>query len=451
MSAIARVLHERGEIVTGSDRAKSPFSKSLERAGVTVSYEHKAENVEGADLVLASAAIPESNVELQRAADLGIPVLRRNEFWAELTKGKRTLAVAGTHGKTTTSGLLAWILDQVGEAPAFIVGGELVDFQSNARAGEGSYFVVEADEYQLAFLGLQPEIAVVTNVELDHPDQFSSQSAMQAAFQRFVDEVERTVILCADDPGAVAMNTSGRARVSYGLSESASWRAEEIRPNGAGGSDFLVLHDGTLLGLVRTRLPGEHNVRNALAALAVIDALGIPFAGARDALTGYHGAQRRFQVVGEAGGVTVIDDYAHHPTEIEATLQAARDRFPESLIYAVFQPHTYSRTKRFLPELSRAFAAADRVIVTPIYAAREQPDPAISGRLLAERIDHSSVSYAASLDEAAQMVLKRVESGAVVITLSAGDGNRVGELVLEGLREEKRGSDVHGQETQASV
>ncbi|MGA9531895.1 MAG: UDP-N-acetylmuramate--L-alanine ligase [Anaerolineales bacterium] len=445
MSAIARVLHDRGEVVTGSDQARSPFSESLEGLGVTASYEHKAANVEGADVILASAAIPQDNVELQRAHDLGIPVLRRDEFWPELTEGKRTLAVAGTHGKTTTTGLLAWILDQAGESPGFIVGGELVDFQVNARAGDGRFFVVEADEYQMAFLGLRPEVAVVTNVELDHPDQFSSQSAMLDAFQQFVEEVERTVILCADDPGAAEMKTAGRHRVTYGLNEDAAWRAEEIRPNGAGGSDFLVLRDGEMLGLVRTRLPGEHNVRNTLAALAAVDSVGISFAQARQALTGYHGVLRRFQVIGEVGGVTVVDDYAHHPTEIKATLRAARNRFPEATIYAVFQPHTYSRTLRFLAELAQAFDGADRVIVTPIYAAREQPDPAIDSRLLAERIDHPSVSFTAGLEEAAQMLLEQVEPGAVVITMSAGDGNRVSELLLEGLRK-KRGSD-NGQET----
>jgi UDP-N-acetylmuramate--alanine ligase len=450
MSAIARVLHQRGDTVTGSDQARSPFSESLEREGVQVTYGHKAENVEGAEQVLASAAIPADNPELVAAGEHGVPVLHREDFWPELTGHCRTLAVAGTHGKTTTSGLLAWILEQAGESPSFIVGGDLPDFGTNARAGEGDEFVIEADEYQMAFLGLYPELAVVTNVELDHPDQFPDADALVAAFQRFVNQVTDRVILCVDDRAAAGLETGDRKRVGYGLDSRADWRAEEVRANGAGGSDFLVLHKGETLGLVRTRLPGEHNVRNTLAALAASDAVGVPFSVAREALTGFHGALRRFQVVGEADGVTVIDDYAHHPTEVAATLQAARSRYPDGEIVAVYQPHTYSRTRRFVNELAESLAAADRVIVLPIYGAREKDDPTISGRSVVDRIQGVPAEYVGGMEEAARRLMNVVGTGSVVITLSAGDGNRVGTLLLEGLGKLKRGS-VHGEETQAGL
>lgn len=434
MSAIARVLHERGETVSGSDKERSSYAQALEDDGVPVSYQHRAENVAGADLVLVSAAVPQDNPELVAARRAGLPLLRRHEFWSDLTGGKRTLAVAGSHGKTTTSGLLAWILEQAGAEPSFIVGGELLDLGVNARAGAGQDFVIEADEYGLAFLGLQPQLAIVTNVELDHPDQFGSQEEMEQTFQSFLDQVQQAVILCGDDEGAMRMNLAGRERITYGLGPGWDWRAEELRPNGAGGSDFLVIkHEGTL-GLVRSRLPGEHNVRNALAALAAADWAGVEFSTAREALTRFHGARRRFEVLGEVDGVTVIDDYAHHPTEVRATLAATRQRFPQAAIYAVFQPHTYSRSKRFIDELAGAFDRADHVIVTDIFSAREQPDPSIDSRQITAALAHESAEYIADLKQAAAYLQARIEPGDVVITLSAGDGNEVGKLLLEGAR-----------------
>jgi UDP-N-acetylmuramate--alanine ligase len=444
MSAIARVLHQRGDEVTGSDRERSTFSEKLTQEGVAVSYGHRAENIQGADLVLASAAIPEDNVELQAAHKAGLPVLQRHEFWPDLTEGIRTIAVAGTHGKTTTSGLIAGILEGAGRSPSFIIGAEMIDLGTNARAGRGEDFVIEADEYQLAFLGLHPQIAVITNVELDHPDQFKSEAAMLDAFQGFVDQVQQRLILCADEAAVMRLVAPGRQVTTYGLSSQADWRAEEIRPNGAGGSDFLVLKGEQVLGLVRTRLPGQHNVVNTLAALAVVDALGVSFVEAREALAEFHGTARRFQVLGEEAGVTVVDDYAHHPTEIMATLAAARQRFPDETLIAVFQPHTYSRTKRLIGEIAGAFSQADKVMVTDIFAAREVDDLGIDGALVASGIDHEEVRYVGGVEAASQQLLTTVAAGTVVITLSAGNGNQIGKLLLEGLRQ-KRGS-AHGQE-----
>ncbi|MGH2621325.1 MAG: UDP-N-acetylmuramate--L-alanine ligase, partial [Anaerolineales bacterium] len=383
LSAIARILIERGEQVSGSDQANSPFAAALAAAGVPVTIGHRAQAVAGADLLVASSAIPAGNPELVAAAAAGIPVLRRPAFLRELVNGYQTLAIAGTHGKTTTTAMIAWILSEAGLQPSFIIGGVPPDFGVNARHGAGRQFVIEADEYDRTFLALHPFLAVVTNVEHDHPDYYPSAAEFRVAFEQFVSQIQETLIVCADDPVAAELNAPGLRRISYGLSPAAEWRAEELRDNAAGGSDFLALRGTELMGLVRLRLPGLHNVRNALAAIAAVDPLGVGFGAARSALAKFRGVGRRFEIIGEAQGVTVIDDYAHHPSEIEATLQAARQKFPQADLWAVFQPHTYSRTKAFAARLARAFGAADHVIVVDIYASREAPDPEVSAERLA--------------------------------------------------------------------
>ena len=444
LSAIARLLLERGERVSGSDLALSGFAQALMQAGAAVAVGHRAANVAGADLVIASSAIPEDNPELVAARRDGIPVLRRAEFLGELVEGYRTVAVAGTHGKTTTAGMIAWILQQTGRSPSFIVGGELQNLGVNAGSGRGPHFVIEADEYDRTFLGLHPQLAVVTNVDHDHPDCYPTATDFQQAFEAFAAQVQERLVLCADDPGAASLAPEGPARTTYGIDPAADWRAEEIKTNQAGGTDFLVLSGGATAGLARLRIPGLHNVRNALAALAVADLLGVPFNDSRAALTEFLGVGRRFQVLGEAGGVTVIDDYAHHPTEIRATLAAARQRYPEQTIWAVYQPHTYSRPKALLAELAGAFADADRVTVTEVYASREAPDPAFGGREIAQAIQHPQVEFVAQLEGAAEHILQRVQAGTALLTLSAGDGNLVGRLVLQGLKPNEEGaSHVH--------
>jgi len=444
MSAIANVLIGRGEQVTGSDRARSAFSEQLEARGVRIEYAHRVENVAGADLVVASSAVPDDNVELQAAAEQGIPVWRRSAFLGELTQGCRTIAVAGTHGKTTTTGMIAWLLEQAGRSPTFIVGGMLPDLGGNARAGTGEDFVIEADEYDRTFLGLHPEVAVVTNVELDHPDCYPTRADFERAFMQFASQVQSLLLVCHDDPGALALEPQGIERRTYGLDPAADLRAEDIRPNAAGGSDFLVLEGSRTQGLVRTRLPGKHNVRNALASLAVAEHLGIEFRQAREALTEYHGATRRFELKGEAGGVTVIDDYAHHPTEIRATLAAARTRYPEAQIWAVFQPHTYSRLRALQDEFSHAFEAADHVLVTEVFAAREAVDPTFGGEQIAGLISRPAATFSPDFERTARLLAEHVQPGDVVITLSAGDGNQVGERLLEILREANEGEGDHG-------
>lgn len=437
LSAIAKVLHERGEPVSGSDQARSEYALVLEDAGVPVRYEHRAENVQQADIVLASSAIPDSNVELKAAREHGIPVLRRRDFMGALTAGYRTIAVAGTHGKSTTTGLIAWLLEHAGLSPTFIVGAVLSDLGVNARAGSGEFFVIEADEYDHAFLGLLPEIAVVTNVEHDHPDFYPTEQAFRGSFERFAELVQDRLVLCLDDPGAAGLRSVKEEVVTYGVHPEANWRPEEIQPNAAGGMDFLALRHAETLGLVRTRLPGEHNVLNVLAALAVIDEVGLEFKQARDAVREFTGLRRRFEIVGEERGVVVVDDYAHHPTEIRATLRAARERFAGHDIWAVFQPHTYSRSKTFLSELVEAFGEADHLIVTEIFASRESEDPTISGRMVAENIQHDDVRFYPSFEAVVADLLKRVQPQAMVIVLSAGDANQICQMLLSQMKQAK--------------
>ncbi len=430
---------ERGEQVSGSDQANSPFAAALAAAGMPITIGHTAQAVAGADLVIASSAIQAGNPELAAAEAAGIPVLRRPAFLGELVAGYQTLAVAGTHGKTTTTAMIAWILSEAGLQPSFIIGGIPADFGVNARHGAGRHFVIEADEYDRTFLALHPFLAVVTNVEHDHPDYYLSAAEFRAAFEQFVSQIQETLIVCADDPVAAELSAPGLRRMSYGLSPAAEWRAEEIRDNSAGGSDFLALHGEDLLGLVRLRLPGLHNVRNALAAIAAVDPLGVGFGAARSALAKFRGVGRRFELLGEAQGVTVIDDYAHHPSEIEATLQAARQRYPQADLWVVFQPHTYSRTKAFADRLAHSFGAANHVIVLDIYASREPLDPEVSAERLASQIAGKDVRFIPELERAAERLIAEIKPGSVVLTLSAGDGNRVGRLVLESLNLESRG------------
>ena len=435
LSAIARVLLERGTGVSGSDLVISPVAEALARDGALIYEGHEASHINGADLVLASSAVPDENVEIRAAEAKGIPVLRRPAFLARMMEGKRGVAVSGTHGKTTTTAMIATILLAAERDPTFIVGGVLAGLETNARAGSGSLFVIEADEYDRTFLSLAPHVAVITNVEHDHPDCYPTFGDFRAAFDSFASLVpeEGLLAVCGDDPVAREI---GRRRAEetnvamYGLKNGLGWRAEEVRPNFAGGVDFLAVHEDETLGLVRLRVPGAHNASNAVAALVVADFLGVPFAVAREALTNFRGVARRFEVKGEAAGVVVIDDYAHHPTEIRATLRAASERFQDRRIWAVWQPHTYSRTKELMDDFAQAFGDADRVMVLPIYAARETDTLGVTAAGAAAVMEHAHAEAVPSLDAAVDQLRRDVRAGDVVLTLGAGDGHCVGERLL---------------------
>jgi len=443
LSAIAQVMVESGEVVSGSDQVLSPFAQALAARGVTVYQGHAAEQLNGAELVIISSAIPDDNPEVLAARARGIPVLKRADFLGRLMEGRLGVAVAGTHGKTTTTGLIAFLLDRAGLDPTFIVGGWLADFDTNARAGHGRPFVIEADEYDRMFLGLKPTVAVVTNVEHDHPDCYPTLADMQEAFRAFVDLLPDDGLLvgCAHDAFVRALvearRAAGKPAVLYGWqhlsAHDGDFRADSLQLNGAGGYDFLCVKGGQTLGLARNRLPGEHNVLNSLAALAVADHLGVPFNDARNSLAEYRGAGRRFEVMDEQAGVTWVDDYAHHPTEIRATLAAARRRFAGRPLWAMFQPHTYSRTRALLADFAAAFEDADHVVIVDIYRSREAPDPSLSAGDIVRRMHHPDVRYLPGLDEAQVYLQEHMRSGDVLLTLGAGDGNTVGRGVMQAL------------------
>ena len=442
LSAIARVLVEQGAQVSGSDLVLSPVAEALARDGARVFVGHRAENVAGAEMVVVSSAVPASNVELQAARAAGIPVWKRPAFLARMMEGRLGIAVAGTHGKTTTTAMVASVLLEAGLDPTFIVGGVIAGLDTNARAGGEPFFLIEADEYDRTFLSLRPTVAVVTNVEHDHPDCYPTFADFRAAFEEFVALVppEGLLVVCWDDPVARELGQQrravGAAVTFFGLGDGAEMRAEEVRPNFAGGTDFLAMRGARMLGLVRLRVPGAHNASNAMAALAVADFFDVSVRVAREALRGFRGVGRRFEVKGEAGGVVVVDDYAHHPTEIRATLQAARERFPGRPLWAVWQPHTYSRTVTLLEEFTQAFDEADHVIILPVYAARETDTLGVSSADVVAAMEHPDARCARSRDEAVVWLGTELGPDAVVLTLGAGDGYRVGEWLLEVLGNE---------------
>lgn len=445
LSAIARVLLERGQSVSGSDRQPSPLSERLEALGARVHIGHAAEQVNGADMVVRSSAVPDSNPEVQAALAKGIPVLRREEYLSQLLDGLTTIAVAGSHGKTTTTAMVAWMLSALNQHPGFIAGGEVNNLQTNAAAGRGPLFVIEADEYDYMFWGLAPKLAVVTNMEHDHPDCFPTPQTYLQAFQGFVERVlpNGTLIGCLDDPGAAGLldyaRSQGKKTLSYSLSDSqADYYAQDIQPVAGAGIAFTAVKNRTPLAECRLQLPGEHNVRNALAALIVADQLKLDLEDASAALGDFRGAGRRFELRGEAGGVTVIDDYGHHPTEIKATLAAARARYPQRRIWAVWQPHTYSRTMQLAAQFGGAFADADQVLVTDVYAAREAEPDVFSLATVVAQIKAVQVRPSGQLAETGAKLLTEVQPGDVVIVFSAGDANQVSVDLLAALRQREQ-------------
>jgi UDP-N-acetylmuramate--alanine ligase len=440
LSAIAHVLLGRGFEVSGSDMHESDRSAELAQAGATIHIGHAASQIDGADLVIISSAIPESNPELTAAHARGIPVLKRDDLLGHLMAGHIGIAVAGSHGKTTTTGMIAHLLVEAQRDPTFIIGGVLPTLATNGRAGDGPHFVIEADEYDHMFLGLQPEVAVITNIEHDHPDIYPTMDAYRSAFGRFARllPADGRLVACVDDADVrdllETLALDGVETVTYGIDEPAQIAATDIRPNPLGGSDFLVTDNGELVGLARVRIPGRHNVRNALAAIAVVMGLGVDFPTVRQALAGFGGMQRRFQELGTVAGVTVVDDYAHHPTEIRATLAGARQRYRGRRVWAVWQPHTYSRTKMLLPAFGSAFTDADRVVVLPIYRSRERDTLGLDAAQVAAAIEHEQAVYVGDSQATAAYILERILPDDVVLTLGAGDSDEVGKRVLQGLQ-----------------
>jgi len=440
LSAIAKVLLEQGHTISGSDLKLSPVALALAEAGATVYRGHNADQLGNPDLVIVSSAVPLNNPEVIAARQRGIPVIKRDRLLGEMMAGKVGIAVAGTHGKTTTASLIAHTLIALGQDPTFIVGGVLGNLGTNARAGAGPFFVIEADEYDLAFLGLRPQIAVVTHLEHDHPDCFPSVADVEAAFRQFLALVppQGWVIGCSDEPRVAALLQDVHSQQGapgiwrYGIQAGADWRAVDLGLNDAGGYDFVALYQQIPWGHFSLSVPGVHNVKNALAAVAVMHRLGLEPAALAGALAAFRPTERRFQIKGEAAGITVVDDYAHHPTEVRAALAAARDRFPGRSVWAVFQPHTFSRTRALLDEFAACFVDADHVIVLDIYPAREVAADfaGVSAQALVARMAHPDARHIGAHAEAVDHLLAQLRPGDVLITLGAGDGNQIGEQVL---------------------
>ena len=434
MSAIATVLQERGYHVSGSDQADSDVTRALREHGAEVFIGQRAENVGAVDMVVTSSAIRADNPELIAAQQRSIPVTKRAQFLGWLMQGSLGVAVAGTHGKTTTTAMIAHILISAGRDPSFIVGGTIKSIGRSAHAGRDREFVIEADEYDRMFLGLTPTIEVILNVEHDHPDCYPTLDDMLGAFREFIQHLpeDGLVVACGEDSAASMLAREAARRLLYGFKPAFEWYATDLRPNNAGGIDFIAHHNGQLQGIIRLRVPGRHNVLNALAALAVVDTIGVPFNAAVDALSEFRGVGRRFEVRGEVNGVTIVDDYGHHPTEIKSTLAGARLRYSGQPIWAVLQPHTYSRTKTLLDQFAAAFEDADHVIVTAIYASRERDTLGISNQDVVAAMQHPDARAIDNLDDVARYLRLNTKPGDVVITFSAGDANKVSTELLKG-------------------
>ncbi|HEX2293752.1 MAG TPA: UDP-N-acetylmuramate--L-alanine ligase [Actinomycetota bacterium] len=432
MSAIAKVLLERGLTVTGSDLKASRPATLLEAMGAHVHVGHDAAHVGDAEVVVVSSAIPERNPELRAARERGIRVAGRGEALAAVLRGQRAVVVAGTHGKTTTTSMIVSVLRAAGRDPTYLVGGGLNDAGTNAKSGRDELAVAESDESDGSFLLLQPAIAVVTNVEPDHVDYWASEEALHEAFARFVASVDPSgaVVVPAAEQELVEWAEAAPARaVTFG--DGGDVAALEVRL-GPGEAAFELGVDGERHP-VHLRVPGRHNVANALAAAAACHCAGVAPADVAAGLGRYGGVERRWHVRGEAGGVTVIDDYAHHPTEVRATVGAARPG-PWERVVAVFQPHRYSRTRAFAREFGEAFAGADRVVVTDVYGAGEEPVPGVTGKLVADSVCRAlpgrPVAYLPHRDELVSYLAATARPGDAVLTLGAGDVTGVGEELL---------------------
>lgn len=434
MSGIAEVLLTLGYKVSGSDLKETPVTRRLQKLGARVFIGHQAENMKGAQVVVTSTAVASQNPEVIAARAQGIPVIPRIEMLAELARLKYTIAIAGTHGKTTTTSMVASVLQAGGLDPTVVVGGRLKHVDSGAVLGKGEFLVAEADESDGSFLKLSPALAVITNIDNDHLDYYGT---FERICEAFVDYAARVpfygcVIVCLDDPHIRAqLGRMTRRIVSYGIDSNAQCRAKNIHVDG-GGTWFDAMWGDKSLGTVRLRVPGRHNVLNALAAIAVGQELGIPFEKISEGLGAFEGVGRRMELKGEKDGILVVDDYGHHPTEIRATLAALRERYPSRRLVVLFQPHRYTRTQALWADFAACFRNADRVYVLDIYPAGEKPIEGVTSELIVEEMRKTHPAAAAlgsppDLDK----LREELRSGDVVVTLGAGDVWKCGEQLLE--------------------
>ncbi len=436
MSAIAEILLSQGFKVSGSDAQQSDNTEYLRELGATIYIGHKAENIKDAEVVVYSSAVRvHENVETLAALETKVPIIRRAEMLAEVTRLNYCLAVAGTHGKTTTTSMSGMVFVQGGLDPTVIVGGRLRGLNgSNARLGHGQWTVVEADEYDRSFLQLLPTIAIITNIEAEHLDIYKDLDDIKATFLQFIQRVPfyGAVIACIDDPVVRELIPQLNKRVlSYGIDESAELRAVDITYSGR-SSRSRILYHGQDLGFMTLNIPGLHNIRNALAAVGSALMLNIPFSSIATAMAEFNGVLRRFEILGENNGVMVVEDYAHHHTEVMATLASARQGWGRRIV-AVFQPHTYTRTRDFLKEMGTAFKDADVVIVADIYASREKPIEGVHSMQLVKELQangHPNVMYLASKEEIISELKNVLQANDMLISLGAGDIYKVARAVV---------------------
>ncbi len=441
MSGIAEVLINLGYQVSGSDLRESEITRRLAKLGGTIAYGHRAENLADVDVVVTSTAVNQENPEVQEALLRKIPVIPRAEMLAELMRMKYGVAIAGTHGKTTTTSMVATVLSHGDIDPTVVIGGRLDSIGSNAKLGQGEFLVAEADESDGSFLKLSPTIAVVTNIDEDHMDYYQDLDEIRSTFVDFINKVPfyGLVVLCLDDENIQGVIPDVKKRlVTYGMSSQADFQAADIEHQGDRTS-FTVIFRGDELGRLNIRMPGRHNVLNALAAVAVGMELDMPFAAIAEGFHDFGGVGRRFQVKGEPKDIMIVDDYGHHPVEIKATLAAACAGWDRRII-AVFQPHRYSRTEALFDDFLTAFYQADHIVVMDVYAAGEETRPEVSADKLAAGISghgHKSCVYAGSAKETLTHLQQFVEPGDIVITLGAGNVWQVGEDLLQVLKSEQ--------------
>ena len=442
MSGMAEILLLRGYTVSGSDQSSSENTERLKKLGAVIYQNHSASNVEGADVVVYTSAVKaEDNEETIEAMKRQIPVIKRSEMLAELMRMKYGIGIAGTHGKTTTTTMAGHVVQDGSFDPTIIVGGRVHSFdKTNAVVGKGDIIIVEADEYDRTFLRLSPSMAVITNIEAEHLDIYKDINDVKDAFVEFANKVPfyGAVVVCLDDPEIRSILPRIEKRIiSYGYNPQARIRAVNISQS-AFYSSFSVLANNETLGEIHLKAPGDHNIKNALAAIAVGRELGIPFEKIKSGLERFSGVFRRFQLKHESDDVIVIDDYAHHPTEVHATIQGARKGWPDRRIVAVFQPHLYSRTQQMYKEFGLSFFDAEVLVITDIYPSREKPVEGVTGSLIAEtatKYGHKNVHYFKDKNELPELLNNLVKPGDIVITMGAGDIYRYGEKFVELLKE----------------
>ncbi len=441
MSGIAEVLLNLGYKISGSDLKSSAVTQRLATLGATISEGHQAENISGAEVVVVSSAVPPDNPEIAEARALHVPVIQRAEMLAELMRLKYGIAIAGMHGKTTTTSMVAAVLAAGGLDPTVVVGGRVDAMGSNARLGKSQYLVAEADESDRSFLKLSPILAVVTNIDREHMNCYRSMRDVKRAFLDFMDRLPfyGMVVACNDDPLLRRLFPQIRRRlVTYGTRRGSDFQIKLDKPKSHPESvgHFHVTYRGETLGAFELHVPGVHNILNATAAIAVGVGLDVPVAQIHSALAGFAGVDRRFQLRGTAAGVSVIDDYGHHPTEIRATLAAARECGYRK-VHVVFQPHRYTRTQSLIDEFATAFENADSLFVLDIYPAGETPIPEITGEALARRIGEKGTpptKYASSFENAATSVIADAQEGDMILTLGAGSVSQLGPMIIEKLQ-----------------